>query len=144
MPASEFSGDQADLSTLSLDAAFQLDKVERNQPSNPLIIRRFLERLIDPEGLGNTPDTMDLQRYPLEVNIFNSAIHRVEATPVENIDELQLRLLELLKKLREVSEGRGLDSVGSLKRFCLSLHQSLLTESSQFRHEDEWILSRDD
>jgi hypothetical protein len=46
--------------------------------------------------------------------------------------------------MRDVADGRDTEAAGLLKRFCLSLHQALLSEASPFHYQDEWILMKDE
>ena len=144
MPISSGPGTRADLSTLSLDAAFQLDRVERHQAADLTILRRLVECLGSSDDHGNAVNALNLQEHPLNVDIFNSAILRIEAAPVLNVADLETKVKSLLTKMRAVSEGHPTDSIDALKRFCLSLHQALLSENSPFHHQDEWVLMRDE
>ena len=129
MPLSSGPGARADLSTLSLDAAFQLDRVERHQEADLKILRRLMECLGSSDGHGGSVKALNLQEYPLNVDIFNSAMHRIEASPVQSLADLETKIKSLLEKMRAVSEGGGMESIGALKRFCLSLHQALLSKT---------------
>ncbi len=134
----------ADLSTLSLDAAVQLDLIERHKTADLGVLTRLLVLLEKPDDSGSDANPLNLQDRPLDVDIFNSAIHRIESTPVVDVSELQSRVQALMAKMRAVAEGKNTESVNSIKRFCLSLHQALLSANSPFHQQDEWVLMRDE
>jgi hypothetical protein len=95
-------------------------------------------------GSGDSVDALNLHENPLDLDIFNSAIHRIETEPVVNVSDLETKLSILIAKMREVADGRYTEAAGSLKKFCLSLHQALLSDASPFRYQDEWILTKDE
>jgi len=134
----------SDLSTLSLDAAFQLDLIERHKAADLSVLTLLLNRLATPGDSQQDLNPLNLQGHPLDVDIFNSALHRIEPTPVVDVADLQKRVAALMVKMRAVAEGGNSELVGPIKRFCLSLHEALLSANSPFNHQDGWVLMKDE
>ena len=86
---------------------------------------------------------LKLQGSPVNVEIFNWALHGVETEPMKDVSDLELRLSELLTALKAVTEGREAQNLKPLKAFCLSLHQALLNETSPFRADEDWVFTRE-
>jgi hypothetical protein len=133
-----------DLFTLSLDAALQLDKMERSRSADLQIIQNFLDCLRSPSGLHDDQDALNLSSNPLCADLFSSVIGRIDKHPVEHVADLEKKVIAILTKLSAVASGLDSEGVGPLKKFCLSLHQALLNEANPFRQEDEWLLMKDE
>ena len=134
-----------DLLTLSLDAALQLDKMERSGSADLQIIQNFLDCLRSPGGLHADQDALNLSSNPLCADLFSSVIGRTDNHPVEHVADLEKKVIKILIKLSAVASGLDSEGVGPLKKFCLSLHQALLNdEANPFRQEDEWLLMKDE
>jgi hypothetical protein len=130
----------SDLSTLSLDAAVQLDRLARLQPADLESLNRFLLSL----GASTEachPDQLNLQSKPIDLDILDRAFYRVDQ--VSKVDDLEQRLGALIQAIREVANGRASSKLSRLKTFCLSLHQALLAEMSPFKKDDEWVIRRE-
>jgi hypothetical protein len=133
-----------DLSTLSLDAALQLDKMERSGSADLQIIQNFLDCLRSPSGLHAEHDALNLSSNPLSADLFSSVIGRTDKRPVEHVADLEKKVIAVLTELSAVASGRNIEGIGPLKKFCLSLHQALLNEAAPFRQEDDWLLMKDE
>lgn len=138
---------RTDLSGLSLDAALQLDRIEKHQSANRSILGQFLACVGTTTGHASSTGAMFLQDNPLKVQIFSSALDRsTEDTPSTNMAELESKLAAILSCINDVAGGGnpGAQRISALKGFCLSLHQALLNESSPFHVEDESFMMRDE
>jgi hypothetical protein len=133
----------SDLSTLSLDAAVQLDRLARKQPADLESLNRFLRTLGASTGVSH-PDSFNLQPKPLDFDILDRAFYRVDQVSISHVADLERRLGELIAMIRKVANGGETSELNTLKTFCLSLHQALLSETSPFRRDDEWIIRRED
>ncbi|MBM0207632.1 hypothetical protein JNW90_35135 [Micromonospora sp. STR1s_5] len=137
---------RANLPGLSLDAALQLDRIERHQSADRSILGQFLACLGSTTGPSSGPGAMFLQDNPLNVQIFSSALDRAEEAPSTNMAELERKLSAVLDGISDVAQGGNPDPnrVSALKGFCLSLHQALLNEASPFHMDDEPFMMRDE
>jgi hypothetical protein len=130
----------SDLSTLSLDAAVQLDRLARHQPANLESLNLFLHSLSASTGTCH-PDQLNLQSKPIDLDILDRAFYRLDQ--VSRVDDLEQKLGALIQSIREVANGGLGPELNTLKTFCLSLHQALLAEMSPFEKDDEWIIRRE-
>jgi hypothetical protein len=79
----------ADLSTLSLDAAVQLDRLARKQPADLDSLNRFLQSLGATTGVSH-PDTFNLQSKPLDFDILDRAFYRVDQVSISHVADLDI------------------------------------------------------
>ena len=131
----------ADLSSLTLDAAIQLDRLEKHKPADRGIIQSFAKRLASPSDSSGPADLFCLNENPVGVDILRSALNNVEGAKLVNIAELEAMLKTLVARVDDVASGKPVDEreIGNLKRFCLSLHRTLLEELSPKAETDEWM-----
>jgi hypothetical protein len=136
-----------DLTTLSLDTALELDRLARNKAADLKTIESFGECLgSSPPSAGGSQRLYCLQENPLNVDILNWALYRVEGPALVNIDDLDARLREVIARIKEVGSGHSKDAnvLAGLKRFCLSLHTALLEEITPKVDRDEWMSTQQD
>jgi hypothetical protein len=133
-----------DLSALSLDAALQLDAMERSGSADLKIIQNFLDCLRSPSGLHADQNALNLNSNPLSADLFSTVIGRIDKHPVERVADLEKKVIALLTKLNAVAHGHDSENIGPLKKFCLSLHQALLNDAIPFREEDDWLIMKDE
>lgn len=135
-----------DFSSLTLDAAIQLDKLEKHKQADLKVIDAFAKFLAAPTGTIGAQSMFCLQENPVSVDIFTSAISSVENARLVNISELEAKIRDLVTRVSEVASGKNHDEgqIASLKRFCLSLHRVLLDELSPTMDNDEWMPTRDE
>jgi hypothetical protein len=131
----------ADLSVLSLDVALQLDRLSNHKSANLSLIGEFGRRLGSPSSLPGSSSLFCLQENPVNVDILNSALHSIDGSNLENMDELEAKIRDLISKLNDVAAGHTTEAriISNLKRFCLSLHRVLLDELSPAVDHDEWM-----
>jgi hypothetical protein len=130
-----------DLSSLTLDAAIQLDRLEKHKPADRGIIGSFAKRLASPGGASGPADLFCLNENPVGVDILSSVLTNAEGAKLVNIGELEAMLKALVSRVDDVAAGKQVDEqeFGSLKRFCLALHRTLLEVSSPKMETDEWM-----
>jgi hypothetical protein len=128
-----------ELTSLSLDAALQLDRIERAGTADLSVLKSFLACLRSPSWLQIDPERPDFHSNPIGADIFNLAVVRADDAPIERVSDLEAKVSALLSKLKTVASGEPTNDVAVLKSFCLGLHQALLNESSPFRYQDDWI-----
>lgn len=129
-----------DLSSLSLDAAIQLDRLAHQKPANLSLISDFAKRLGSPSAVQGNSNLLCLQENPVNVDIFNTALSS-NGAHLQNIEELEAKVRELILKINEVATGQTTEPnvISGLKRFCLSLHRVLLDEIAPKVDHDEWM-----
>lgn len=130
-----------DLSSLTLDAAIQLDRLEKYKPADRGIIQSFAKRLASPSDPSSPAHLYCLNENPVGVDILSSALSNVEGTKLVSIVELEVVLKALVARVNDVASGKQVDEqeIRSLKRFCLALHRTLLEELSPKTETDEWM-----
>lgn len=136
-----------DLTTLSLDTALELDRLGRNKAADLKTIETFGDCLSSAPSAATSSDRLYcLQENPVNVDILNSALYRVEGPALVNIDDLDARLRELIGRVKEVASGNNTDAnvITGLKRFCLALHTALLEEIMPKVDRDEWMSTQQD
>lgn len=132
------------LSALSLDAAIEIDRLERHQHANPEVLREFVALLGSSLGGGSTAQSAQrLNEDPIGVAVFVSALEGTDR-PVSTASELPTMLETLLADLNLVAESHAEQGLEVFKRFCLSLHRALLSEAGDFGRRDEWVFDRDE
>jgi hypothetical protein len=124
------------LSALSLDAALEIERLERRQEADLNVLRSFFDCLTT-EVDGGESSSLRLTEDPLRVQLLRSTIDRIEK-PVSDISDLSARLEQLMASFEAISTGHKQEGLALLKRFCLSLHQTFLNEISPFHHSEEW------
>jgi hypothetical protein len=129
-----------DLSSLSLDAAIQLDRLAHHKPANLSLIADLAKRLGSPSAVPENSSLLCLQENPVNVDIFNSALSS-NGAHIQNIEELEAKVREVILRINEVAAGQTTEPnlVSGLKRFCLSLHRVLLDEIAPKVDHDEWM-----
>jgi len=130
-----------DLTSLSLDAALQLDRLAQKKTADLATISAFGQRMSSSEGLPGSARPFSFQENPVNIDILNSALYRSEGPTLVNISDLEARLNDLLSKINEVAAGRDKDegTLSSLKRFCLALHTALLEELVPRTSPNDWM-----
>jgi hypothetical protein len=131
----------ADLSSLTLDAAIQLDRIQKHKSADRSIIKSFARRLASPAGASGSADLFCLHENPVSVDIMSSAIRDLDGAKLVNMGELEAVVKDLVARVNDVASGKELDDreVANLKQFCLSLHRILLEELSPKSDNDEWM-----
>ncbi|MEN3147900.1 hypothetical protein ABCW43_11330 [Neorhizobium sp. IRAMC:178] len=129
-----------DFPSLALDAAIQLDHLEKHKDADLEVISTFGKYLASPSGNAPTAGLFALSENPVNVEILNSAFYSVEGTASTNMKELEGKLKTLVKSVSDVGSGASADEsvVAALKRFCLSLHRVLLDDLAPAA-DDEWM-----
>lgn len=130
-----------DLSSLTLDAAIQLDRLEKHKTADREIIQLFARRLTSPSGSSEPANFFCLNENPVGVDILSSALNNVEGAKVVSMSELETMLKALVAKVVDVASGKEVEEreIGNLKQFCLALHRTLLEELSPNIETDEWM-----
>jgi hypothetical protein len=133
--------EMTDLTSLTLDTAIQLDRLEKHKPADRQIIHSFAKRLASPGGSSGPADLFCLDENPVSVDILSSALNNIEGAKLVSIGELEAMLKALVARVDDVASGKQADEreIGSLKKFCLSLHRTLLEELSPKNETDEWM-----
>ncbi|ANK88261.1 hypothetical protein PYR71_28355 [Rhizobium sp. MC63] len=134
-----------DFPSLALDAAIELDKLEKRQPADLATIQRFGHYLEAPPSGGRPVSLFALSENPVNVEILNSAIFHTEGASLSNFNDLEQWVRDLVAQAKAIAAGEstGSEEIGSLKRFCLSLHQVLLEELTP-APDDEWMPAYDE
>lgn len=143
---SEINSNSMDFSSLTLDAAIQLDRLGKHKAADLNVIHNFAKFLAAPSGSAGAQSLFCLQENPVSVDIFTSAISSVEGAHLANLSDLEAKIRDLIALVSEVASGANRDhgQIASLKRFCLSLHRVLLDELSPSIDNDEWMPPRDE
>lgn len=130
-----------DLSSLTLDAAIQLDRLGKHKPADRGIIHSFAKRLASPCDSSSPAHLFCLNENPVGVDILSSALNNLEGKKLVSIGELEAMLNTLVTRVYDVASGKEVDEqvIGSLKIFCLALHRTLLEELSPKTEPDEWM-----
>jgi hypothetical protein len=130
-----------DLSSLTLDAAIQLDRLEKHKPADLGIIKSFARCLVSPGGASGPADLFCLNENPVGVDILSSALNNVEGAKLVSIGELEAMLKTLVARVDDIASGKLVDQreISSIKQFCLALHRTLLEELSPNTEMDEWM-----
>lgn len=131
----------ADLSSLTLDAAIQLDRLEKHKPADRAIIHSFAKHLASPGGTPGRANLFCLNENPVGVDILSSVLNNIEGAKLVSIGELEEMLKALVARVDDVASGKQVDEreISSLKKFCLALHRTLLEEFSSNSETDEWM-----
>jgi len=132
--------DSIDFPSLTLDAAIQLDRLQKHQDANLAVISSFGKYLAAPSGHTPAAGLFALSENPVNVEILSSALYSVEGARLINMGELEERVKKLVLNVNDVGAGKTTDAVivAGLKRFCLSLHRVLLDELTPAT-DDEWM-----
>lgn len=132
--------DTVDFPSLTLDAAIQLDRLQKHKDADLGIISSFGKYLESPSGHVPAAGLFALSENPVNVEILSSALYSVEDAPPVNMGELEERVKTLVHNVNDVGAGKTTDDgiVTGLKRFCLSLHRVLLNELTPAA-DDEWM-----
>ena len=135
------AGNSTDLSSLTLDAAIQLDRLEKHKPADREIIKLFARCLASPGGSSSTADLFCLNENPVGVDILSSTLNNIDGPKLVNIGELEAMLKSIVARVDDVASGKQVDQgvIGTLKQFCLALHRTLLEELSPKTEIDEWM-----
>jgi hypothetical protein len=143
---SEIKPNSMDFSSLTLDTAIQLDRLEKHKTADLNVINDFAKFLAAPSGSVGAQSLFCLQENPISVDIFTSAISGVEGAHLANLSDLEAKVRDLIARVSEVASGSNRDEgqIAGLKRFCLSLHRVLLDELSPSIDNDEWMPARDE
>lgn len=130
-----------DLTSLSLDAALQLDRLAHKKTADLATIGAFGQRMSSSENLQGFARPFSFHENPVNIDILNSALYRSEGPTLVSISDLEARLNDLLSKINEVAAGRDEDesTLSSLKRFCLALHTALLEEVVPRTDPNDWM-----
>jgi hypothetical protein len=136
----QLRADAVDFPSLTLDAAIQLDRLEKHKEADLGVISSFGKYLESPSGHRPTSGPFALSENPVNVEILSSALFSVEGAPLVNMGELEERVRTLVSNVNNVGAGNTTDEriVVGLKRFCLSLHRVLLNELTPAA-DDEWM-----
>jgi hypothetical protein len=142
----EIKTNPMDFSSLTLDAAIQLDRLQKHKQADLAVIDSFAKYLESPSGIGSAPGVFCLQENPVNVDILSSAIYSVDGARLVSINDLEAKIRDLIARVNDVASGRNTDEgvIAGLKRFCLSLHRVLLDELSPAVDNDEWMPARDE
>jgi hypothetical protein len=145
MMLAEAKANPVDFSSLALDAAIQLDRLQKHKGADLSVINSFAKYLEAPSGGSGTAGLFCLHENPVNVDILNSAIYGVDGHRLVSIDDLEAKARELIVRVNDVASGRNTDerTISSLKRFCLSLHRILLEKLAPTSENDEWMPARD-
>ena len=137
--------DAVDFPSLTLDAAIQLDRLQRHKDADLDIISSFGKYLESPSGNAPAAGLFALSENPVNVEILSSALYSVEGEPLVNMGELEKRVKTLVHNVNDVGAGKVTDekTINGLKGFCLSLHRVLLNELTP-EADDEWMPVHDD
>ena len=137
---SQLRVDAIDFPSLTLDAAIQLDRLQKHKDADLGIISSFGRYLESPSGHTPAAGLFALSENPVNVEILSTALYSVEGAQFMNMDELEERVKTLVHNVNDVGAGKVADEgiVVGLKRFCLSLHRVLLNELTPAA-DDEWM-----
>lgn len=141
MPETDDIEVRPDLATLSLDAAIQLDRINQQRPCDREVLADFLKALVSFDGQPASGAGLSFAGDPLNVEIFNSALQKIQSHPAKNVEDVRRSAERFYLMMRAVSDGYEVDNVHLLRDTCLSLHRTLLNHQSPFRTEDDWILA---
>jgi hypothetical protein len=140
----QLRADTVDFPSLTLDAAIQLDRLQKHKEADLGIISSFGKYLESPSGHAPTAGLFALSENPVNVEILSSALYSVESAPPVNMVELEERVKTLVCNVNNVGAGKITDDsiISGLKSFCLSLHRVLLNELTPAAN-DEWMPVQD-
>lgn len=117
-----------ELSVLSLDAAIELDQLQRGEPSDTEVIRSLVYKLgLNP--LVGSVDALSRLVDPKTVDIYNRTISRLADNPLNTLDQLAERVRSYSEVFaRDIGSADRAD-VEAMRDFCLALHRELLSDN---------------
>jgi hypothetical protein len=118
---------QGSLSELALDAAIELEKASKNEPTDLNSLSELAKSLAN--------DFDDLSLFPIYERALASSVEQ----PLSTASDVHRLLKEFSAQLS--SQDTNQTEIQRLRDFCIALHSSLLTSRidslvSSFRHEE--------
>lgn len=123
----------SDLSLLSLLAAHEIERLQREEPSDGRYLAELRDRL---EEQISGPSRTDIRNVaPNTVQLYRQAVHAATQTDPGDFATLRAEITNLLDELKRVSEkAKGREAIGNLTpllAFVSALHRQLLAQKQR-------------
>jgi hypothetical protein len=110
---SQLRAEAVDFPSLTLDAAIQLDRLQKHKNADLEVISSFGRYLESPSGHKPASGLFALSENPLNVEILNSALYSVEGSPLLSMGDLEERVKEFVHNVNDVGAGKITDESSS-------------------------------
>jgi len=117
-----------DVAVLALDAAVEIEKLLGGGQADRQVVDTFAAALEGSAGLVGVGGRMRLLSDPAAAAIYGRAISRANGVQVATLDQLNNEVLNYIRIASPVDGFADGSRLGDLKRFCLSLHEVLVSE----------------
>ena len=117
-----------ELAVQSLDAAIEIDRLQRGETIN----RAVIDSLADNLGLRrdiNTGDALSRLVDPRTVDIYNRTVFHLTKIHANTVDELAAQIRKYADSFKRGVTAIAGDDLSSLREFCIALHRELLSET---------------
>jgi hypothetical protein len=121
----------SDLSSVSLDAAIQLDRIMRKRPADPGPLRKLSEKLRGASDLPSGGTALSLHYNPTALGVLSRAIERSGKTTLGTVSELTTEISQYVDLFSRQPNEWDEPTVVRLLDFCLTLTRELVAEISQ-------------
>jgi hypothetical protein len=128
----------SDLSTLSLDAAIELDNLLRREKVDHSKINRLALALETASGFSENQGALKLQADPLTIDVFDKALVSAGGPRYVNIEELGSHLKDLISIMQHADKDLERREIEATKSFCISLHDVLISQLSVSEDSDDY------
>jgi hypothetical protein len=116
-------GQDENLASLALRAATQLDRLQQNADSGTEDVRNFADAIESYSGIEEATEQGAFALDPTSSEMFNVAVSKVAARPINDVTSLNQEIARFVTKLRETPQELN---IPLLITFCLTLHDFIL------------------
>ena len=128
---------QSDLALLSLHVAREVDRKLGGGSLDESVLRVFGRELSKASGIGEPSTRAFLHADPVTTEVLADVVSRISPHPVSDLNALGQAIETFLVPLNAHANTSSTIELESLKKFCLSLHRSILAQHlHKIHHED--------
>ena len=132
----ESSAHEADLPTLALMAAIQLNRLIEHKPADPVVVDRFLTQLTEFSEIWNEHDPRHLAKNPTAFSLLSAAIRKIPGQPAGEALDLASRMMDLIQDYRDSSITGRPAGLKRMRAFCLALHDRMSADRVPVRDSE--------
>jgi hypothetical protein len=135
----------SDLTTVSLDAAIQLDRILHGRTPDYVPLRRLSDSLRAASDVLPGGTALSLQYNPTALGVLSRAVERSDKRILDTVVDLTKEIAEFVDMLSKEPAAWDKETTERSLSFCLSLHRELVAEASQsdvIVPSDDWTGER--
>lgn len=129
---------QSDLAQLSLRVAREVDRHLGGGSLDKSVLQNFSDRLSEVSGLSEPSTTQAfLHSDPQTTQLFADVVCSISLDPPSDLEKLGQSVGDYISSLSENVEALSERKLSDLKRFCLSLHRSIVSRQMPNVYDEE-------